>query len=136
MKVNVTYKDATSNNGKVTAQSIDANKTVDEGTTITITVNQVAEDREVTVNVAVKKLVEIYFEAQSEEENINRNVNVKVNNETRTVNSSADNCEIKLSGKEGQSLTINVSITDGSTVIYSSSQTITVGSQNTVTFNS
>ena len=136
LKVNVTYKDATSNNGKVTAQSIDANKTVDEGTTITITVNQVAEDREVTVNVAVKKLVEIYFEAQSEEENINRNVNVKVNNETRTVNSSADNCEIKLSGKEGQSLTINVSITDGSTVIYSSSQTITVGSQNTVTFNS
>ena len=117
LKVNVTYKDATSNNGKVTAQSIDANKTVDEGTTITITVNQVAEDREVTVNVAVKKLVEIYFEAQSEEENINRNVNVKVNNETRTVNSSADNCEIKLSGKEGQSLTINVSITDGSTVI-------------------
>ena len=136
LKVNVTYKDATSNNGKVTAQSIDANKTVDEGTTITITVNQVAEDREVTVNVAVKKLVEIYFEAQSEEENINRNVNVKVNNETRTVNSSADNCEIKLSGKEGQSLTINVSITDGSTVIYSSSQTITVGSQNMVTFNS
>ena len=44
LKVNVTYKDATSNNGKVTAQSIDANKTVDEGTTITITVNQVAED--------------------------------------------------------------------------------------------
>ena len=140
LKVNVTYQEATSNNGKVTAQSIDANKTVDEGTTITITVNQVAEDRNITVNVSVKSLVESYFAEQSgeEESNTSRNVNVKVNNETRTVSSTTDNCSVTLSGKEGQSLEINVSITDpnnGGRQIYSSSRTITLGSQDSITFN-
>ena len=140
LKVNVTYQEATSNNGKVTKQSIDANKTVDEGTTITITVNQVAEDRNIEVNVSVRSLVESYFAAQSgeEESNTSKNVNVKINNETRTVSSTTDNCSVKLSGKDGQSLEINVSITDpnnGGRQIYSSSKTITLGSQDSITFN-
>ena len=41
LKVNITYQDATSDNGKVAKQSIDANKVVDEGTTITLTVNKI-----------------------------------------------------------------------------------------------
>ena len=49
LKVNVTYQDATTDNGKVTKQSVDANKVVDEGTTITLTVNKVTEDKKANV---------------------------------------------------------------------------------------
>ena len=140
LKLNVTYQDATSDNGKVAKQSIDANKVVDEGTTITLTVNKVAETKEVTVNVNVANLVKSYFAEQSgedEEGTTNKNVNVKVNNETRTVSNTTQNCEITLSGKEGQSLEIKVSITDpnnGGREIYGSSKTITLGAENSITF--
>ena len=138
LKVNITYQDATSDNGKVTKQSIDANKVVDEGTTITLTVNKVAENKDIEVNVNVKKLVESYFSEQSDETegNSNKNVNVKVNNETRTVSSSTENCSVTLSGKDGQSLEIKVSITDPSNgnQIYSSSKTVTLGSETSITF--
>ena len=139
LKVNITYVDATTDNGKVTKQSVTGGTTVDEGTTVTLTVNKVAENKDIVVNVSVKKLVESYFAEQNEETEgtTNRNVNVKVNNETRTVSSTTENCQIILSGKEGESLEINVSITDpnnGGSQIYSSSRTITLGTQDTITF--
>ena len=139
LKVNVNYVEATSNDGRVTAQSVTGGTTVDEGTTVTLTVNKVAENKDIVVNVSVKKLVESYFAEKNEEteETTNKNVNVKVNNETRTVSSTTENCQITLSGKEGESLEINVSITDpnnGGSQIYSSSRTVTLGSQNTITF--
>ena len=139
LKVNVNYVEATSNDGRVTAQSVTGGTTVDEGTTVTLTVNQVAESKDIVVNVSVRKLVESYFAEQNEETEgtTNRNVNVRVNNETRTVSSTTENCQITLSGKEGESLEINVSITDpnnGGSQIYSSSRTITLGSQDTITF--
>ena len=139
LKVTVNYVEATSNDGKVTAQSVTGGTTVDEGTTVTLTVNQVAETKEVQVNVSVKDLVASYFAEQSEEEeeSTNKNVNVKVNNETRTVSSTTENCQITLSGKEGESLEINVSITDpnnGGSQIYSSSKTVTLGTNDSVTF--
>lgn len=139
LKVTINYVEATSNDGKVTAQSVTGGTTVDEGTTVTLTVNKVAENKDIVVNVSVKKLVESYFAEQNEETEgtTNRNVNVKVNNETRTVSSTTENCQITLSGKEGESLEINVSITDpnnGGNQIYSSSRTITLGSQDTITF--
>ena len=139
LKVTVNYAEATSNDGKVTAQSVAGGTTVDEGTTITLTVNKVAETKEIQVNVSVKDLVASYFSEQSEEEEEtnNKNVNVKVNNETRTVSSTTENCQITLYGKDGQSLEINVSITDpnnGGSQIYSSSKTVTLGSNDSITF--
>ena len=139
LKVTVNYAEATTDDGKVTKQSVTAGTTVDEGTTVTLTVNQVAESKDIVVNVSVRKLVESYFAEQNEETEgtTNRNVNVRVNNETRTVSSTTENCQITLSGKEGESLEINVSITDpnnGGSQIYSSSRTITLGSQDTITF--
>ena len=141
LKVNVTYQEATSDNGKVTKQSIDANEVVDEGTTITLTVNKVAADKDITVNVNVASLVKSYFAEQSgeetEETSTNKNVNVKINNETRTVSNTTPTCSVTLSGKEGQSLEIKVSITDpnnGGREIYSSSKTITLGTQDSITF--
>ena len=136
LKVNITYQDATSNNGKVTAQSIDANKVVDEGTTITITVNKVAETKNLTVNINVKGITGGYSE--TDEEVTNKTVNIKVNSETRTgIDRNNPNYSVTLSGKEGESTTVTVTITDpitGST-IYSSDKTVVFGSQDAVSFS-
>ena len=58
LKVNVAYdEDSSKDNGVVLKQSIDAGKTVDEGTTITITVNKKDELKQGTVNVNLKSLL-------------------------------------------------------------------------------
>ena len=57
LKVNITYADSTSDNGKVAKQSLDAGKVVDEGTTITLTVNKVAESKNVKVIINVSEIV-------------------------------------------------------------------------------
>ena len=57
LKVNVSYEqDDLKDNGVVLKQSIDSGKTVDEGTTITITVNKKDELKQGTVNVNVKSI--------------------------------------------------------------------------------
>ena len=58
LKVNVAYEEDTSkSDGVVLRQSIDGGKTVEEGTTITITVNKIEEMKEVSVNINVKSLL-------------------------------------------------------------------------------
>ena len=58
LKVNVAYEEDTSKaDGIVLKQSLEGGKTVDEGTTITITVNKIAEMKEVSVTVNVKSLL-------------------------------------------------------------------------------
>lgn len=58
LKVNVAYEEDTSKaDGIVLKQSIEGGKTVNEGTTITITVNKIAEMKEVSVTVNVKSLL-------------------------------------------------------------------------------
>ena len=142
LKVVVNYVEATNDNGKVTKQSITGGTTVDEGTTVTLTVNRVAETKEITVNISVKALTERYFAEQTENNatsggKTGKTVNVKVNDETRTVSSNDQNTSITLSGKDGESLKITVTITDPSTggQIYSSSKQVTLGSQDSITFN-
>ena len=114
LKVNVTYQDATSNNGKVTAQSIDANKVVDEGTTITLTVNQVAETKTLKVNIDVKKITGGYTDSEDEENTASKTVNITVNNERRTGidKNNSNYSDVTLSGKEGETVTVTVTITD------------------------
>lgn len=68
LKVNVAYEEDTSKaDGIVLKQSIEGGKTVDEGTTITITVNKIAEMKEVSVTVNVKSLLDgnIYEETSN-----------------------------------------------------------------------
>ena len=58
LKVNVTYNtDNSKENGIVLEQSVNANKVVDEGTTITITVNKKDEMKSGTVKVNLKSLL-------------------------------------------------------------------------------
>ena len=58
LKVNVGYdEDSSKDNGTVLKQSIETGKTIDEGTTVTITVNKLAEMKQGTVKVNVKSLL-------------------------------------------------------------------------------
>ena len=112
--------------------------TVDEGTTVTLTVNKVAETKNVSVIINLKQITGGYAEDE-EEENVTRTVNISVNGETRTgvnKNETAYSA-ISLSGKDGESLDITVTITDPNTgsQIYRSTKTVTLGSQDSVTFN-
>ena len=140
LKVTVSYKDATSDNGKVTAQSIEANKEVDEGTTITLTVNKVAETKNLTVNINVKDITGGYKESgnTSSENKESPNVNLTVNSERRTgISKNETNYSVSLSGKDGEAVAIKVTITDAGTgeELYSSIQNTTFGSQSSVSFN-
>ena len=139
LKVNVTYSSSTSDNGKVAKQSIDANKVVDEGTTITLTVNKVAETKTLSVHINVKGITDGYTANSDESDTASTKVNIKVNDETRTgVDKNDSNySDVTLSGKEGESIVVKVVITDPTSTdtIYSSSKTITFGSQDSVSFN-
>ena len=145
LKVNITYATSTADNGKVSKQSVAEGKTVDEGTTVTLTVNKVAENKTITISVNVKAITGGYTETTEKADNktdntaatttnVSKTVNIKVNGETRTgVSKNESNCTVSLNGK---SETVTVTITDpnsGST-IYSSSQPATFGTTNTLTF--
>ena len=147
LKVNVTYTDSTSDNGKVTKQSVTEGKVVDEGTTVTLTVNKVAETKTVTVNINVKNITGGYTETTGDGDkennntsgttNVSKTVNIKVNSETRTgISKNETNYSLQISGKEGEASSITVTITDPNTgaEIYSSTQQVTFGSQDSLTF--
>ena len=69
LKVNVSYdEDESKENGVVLKQSLDSGKTVDEGTTITITVNKKDEMKQGTVTVNLKSLLN-YTPTKDEEGN-------------------------------------------------------------------
>ena len=154
LKVNITYTSSTTDNGKVTKQSIEEGKTVDEGTTITLTVNKVAENKTVTVNIDVKAITGGYTEQTTSNtgnttenkqntsaavttETKSKTVNIKVNGETRTgVSKNDSKCTVTLNGKEGKSETVTVTITepDSTNPIYSSSQPVTFGTTTSLNF--
>ena len=72
LKVTVTYtEDSTKNNGEVVKQSVEAGSVVDEGTSVTITVNKLAETKTGKVVVNVKSLLngKIEYEDPNEDEN-------------------------------------------------------------------
>ena len=147
LKVSIDYQEATTNDGKVTKQSIEDGKAVEEGTVVTLTVNKVTQTKNIKVNIDIKSITGGYKEQSSKEENtsntsdqttVNKTVDIKVNNETRTgVDRNQSNYSIVLSGKDGESMDISVSITDpvSGNVLYSSRKTVILGSQDTILFN-
>jgi len=67
LKVSIAYdEDSSKDNGTVLKQSIDAGKTIDEGTTVTITVNKLPEMKQGTVKVNLKSLLK-YTPTKNEE---------------------------------------------------------------------
>ena len=55
-----TAEDSSKENGKVIKQSVDAGKTVDKGTTVTITVNEFEEAKTISVSINVKSIMGEY----------------------------------------------------------------------------
>ena len=138
-EVNTEYEeDSTKENGVVLEQSIEAGKSVDEGTKVTLTINRVVAVKEVKVIMNVKDITGGYTEpAEGETSSESSTVNITVNNEKRTGVSKNEEAysSISFSGKEGDTLEITVTITDPNHgEIYSSSKTIRFGSQDSVTF--
>lgn len=87
--VNVGYSEDTSkDNSVVLKQSLDVGKVVDEGTTVTITVNKLAETKSVPITVNVKSLLDGNIYETSSAENTTEKVvksvklEVKVGNDT------------------------------------------------------
>ncbi len=83
LKVNIGYnEDNSKDNGIVLKQSLEVGKVVDEGTTVTITVNKIAEMKSVPINVNVKSLLDgnIYEEPKENttDEKVVKSVKVEV----------------------------------------------------------
>ncbi len=79
LKVNVAYEeDSSKDNGVVLKQSIEIGKVVDEGTTITITVNKVAEMKQGTVKVNLKSLLNYTPEKDEEGKDVVEKATVKI----------------------------------------------------------
>ena len=145
LKVNVSYEeDASKDNGVVLKQSIDSGKVVDEGTTITITVNRVAETKNVTANINVKSITG-YTEPEEDEKNnttgdtINNMVNIEITVDGETVykDSNVDkNTTNKTAIIPGKgTATVQVIITDLNGGNWSRTQTVNFNSTTTIDFN-
>ncbi len=140
-EVKVVYEEDTSkDDGTVLRQSIDVGTTVDDGTEVTLTVNKVTETKSVGVIINVLKITGGYTEpAEGETATTSPNVDITVNDETRTgvsKNETAYSGNITLSGRDGETLKVSLTIKDSGTgnVIYSTSKNVTLGSQDTITF--
>ncbi len=143
LKVTVNYTEATSNDGRVTAQSVTAGTTVDEGTTVTLTVNQVAEPKDLTVNINVKAITN-YTEPSDDENSTgdtttnNRvSIEIKVGGETVYTDSNVDkNITDKTATIQGKgTATVQLTITDSNGGNWSRTQTVNFNDATTISFS-
>ena len=139
-EVNVEYdEDSSKQNGVVLEQSISSGATVDDGSEVTLTVNKIVADKDINVIINVQKATGGYTEPAEGEEGESPTVNINVNGERRTGVSKNETAYsgITLSGKDGERLEITVTITDSATgeEYYTSTKTVTLGSQDSITFN-
>ena len=143
LKVNVSYEeDTTKDNGVVLRQSIDSGKVVDEGTTITITVNKVAETKNATVNINVKSIIG-YTETSGNETNSSGSASssiatVKVLVDGKVVDSSSNvsknttNHQVTISGKG--TVKVEVEITDSNGGYWKKTQDVNLNNSSTINF--
>ena len=101
LNATVVYEEDTSkDNGVVLKQSVNSGTTVNEGTSVTITVNKIAETKSITATINVKAITGGYTEEKEEKEG---------NNTATSSNTTT------------QSTTVKVVITVGGTTVYSDS---------------
>lgn len=140
--VKVEYSaDSSKNAGVVLSQNQAENSSVDKGSTITLTVNNYKETKEIAVIVNVAKLINETTNTNTTNTTTSTSsgtVKITVNDEVRTgVNKTETAYKgIKLSGSAGDSVTITITINDSSTgeQLYKSSKTATYGTSESVTF--
>ena len=139
LKVNVVNdEDESKNDGVVLRQSKDAGTEVQEGTTITITVNKVSEEKTIQLHVNVNKLAGNGSTASNTTtEDTTNKVSITINGETREVDRSVtDYTGITLRGRVGKTITISLSIKEkNGDIIYSTNSiTYTVTDGNNVLY--
>ena len=80
LTVNVVYEEDTSkDNGVVLKQSVNSGTTVNEGTSVTITVNKIAESKTVTATINVKAITGGYTEETNDSEDANNTTSSTTN---------------------------------------------------------
>ena len=136
---NVGYtEDNSKDDGVVLKQSVEVGKVVDEGTTVTITVNKVTETKNATVTVDVKSLTGGYSNGNEIDDN-SKTVTVELKygdkTETRTAVDKNKKCQIQISGKNGETANVQVAIKDKTGTIYSSNKSIKFGSLDELVFS-
>lgn len=139
LKVNVVNdEDEAKNDGVVLRQSKDAGTEVQEGTTITITVNKISEEKTIQLHVNVNKLAGNGSTASNTTtEDTTNKVSITINGETREVDRSVtDYTGITLRGRVGKTITISLSIKEkNGDIIYSTNSiTYTVTDGNNVLY--
>ena len=137
LSVTVTYEeDSSKENGVVTKQSIDAGKEVSDGSSITITVNKVSEEKTATINIDVKSLTKNWYDENDKTENSKKKITVRLTADgtevySKTVDSTAS-LSTQVSGKGKVKLILEVKDdNNGDTSNY----IIDLDSENSYTFN-
>ena len=118
LKVEVEYgEDTTKPNGQVLAQNIVSGTVLDEGSTIVITVNQIAEIKSGTVNINLKTIAERLGYVVKEEKDEDGNITAEISKvKVRVVVTSEGKANNAYGGEKGtemlanrETLTVNVS---------------------------
>lgn len=139
---NVIYsEDASKENGIVLKQNLDAGKSVEQGTTITITVNKITEAKTATIGMNIKAITGGYTEQQGNEtssQEIDKKVKIELIVDDKTVftDSNVDknttNKSTQISGKGSVNITLRISDSSGGN--WTRTYTMNLNSENAYTF--
>ena len=148
LKVNVTYEeDSSKENGVVLRQSVSSGEKVNEGTTITLTVNKVAETKTANITINVKSITGGYTEDTTSDEEENQTQTPKVDKTVKivvtvdgtevytdsNVDKNTTNKQTSISGKG--TVTVKVTITDNSGGSWTRTQSINLNTTSELTFS-
>ena len=148
LKVNVTYEeDSSKENGVVLRQSVSSGEKVNEGTTITLTVNKVAETKTANITINVKSITGGYTEDTTSDDEENQTQTPKVDKTVKivvtvdgtevytdsNVDKNTTNKQTSISGKG--TVTVKVTITDNSGGSWTRTQSINLNTTSELTFN-
>ncbi len=110
-----TAEDSSKENGKVIKQSVDAGKTVDKGTTVTITVNEFEEAKTIPVNINIKSIMGEYRGSEENaEDNSSGTVTIVIKDEKgnellrTTAGRNDTNKSASITGKGSVTLTLSI----------------------------
>ena len=138
LSVTVIYEEDTSkDDGTVLKQSIDAGKEVAEDSSITITVNKVAQEKSAKITIDLKSITKGWYDEEDTTEESKKKVTVKLTADGTTVftRSGVENTEslsTNISGKGKVKMILEVK--DGSTGESTSNYTIDLDSETAYTF--
>ncbi len=148
--VNIEYgEDKTRGNGVVLKQSIASGETVDEGTTVTITVNKLAEEKQCEIKINVSKLTDYTVKTETVENDDGEPIEKEIEaekvtvtiyvdgNEYDTGTTKRDNTEYTRTISATGTITIKVEIknSDGKTLATKTKKSIDLNTTSTVNFD-